>query len=301
MVTSHGEIDGIRLRQNINRWGILSTGTTLQIMGSRLSRTKVEPAVPNIAHIRRSTRTTEGNRQSTASSESGGKAPGDRTQVKSDCDDGAQRLRDPNRVATKETFDDSQHEVAPCHEYHPELSTKADTKENRISQRNLEAGDGNKPSRGRSVPPNPSRGADRDITARATDQLSGKPSGGDEAAKWKEKYRALKEENQAKHEKLRKSNETLKEACGKARKDLDDERQLAHNTTQRLQGELQHYKRELEELHTSHIRSVNDVGTGLEPISDQEFQKRIRSLHDELVSEGLQAAYNPRYQSPGGP
>jgi hypothetical protein len=155
--------------------------------------------------------------------------------------------------------------------------------------------------RGRLVPPDPSRDVDRAITT----------PGSDDAARWKEKY----EESQIEFDELLRSKEKYKEAYRNVRKDLDDEKQLAFNTTQRMQDKLQHYKNELEELHTSHMRSVNDVGTGLQPISDQEFEKRIRSLHDEvcfliltqsfcfalpltfsipgkwLVSEGLQAAY----------
>jgi len=155
--------------------------------------------------------------------------------------------------------------------------------------------------RGRLVSPDSSRDVDRAITT----------PGSDDAARWKEKY----ENSQIELDELLRSKEKYKEAYRNVRKDLDDEKQLAFNTTQRMQDKLQHYKNELEELHTSHMRSVNDVGTGLQPISDQEFEKRIRSLHDEvcfliltqsfcfallltfsipgkwLVSEGLQAAY----------
>ncbi|KAF8542741.1 hypothetical protein BDD12DRAFT_823791 [Trichophaea hybrida] len=280
MVSSLGEFDKIRILISKSQWEV-DTSTTSRIMGSSLSRRRIEPAVPFMSYSRGSASATERSRRSTASSESDGRAPDNATAMKSDCDEGARRPREPNRVTTmRERFEDLRHEAAPCHESHPERLTRAEAKENRTSQQDLEAGDGH--SKGRSVPADPSsRGVDRDITTRVTEPHSGKSSVSDETAKWKGKYYALKEENQTKYEKLHRSNEKLKEAYEKARKDLDDEKQLAYNTTQRLQGELQHHKSELEELHTSHIRSVNDVGTGLQHISDQEFQKRIRSLHDE--------------------
>jgi hypothetical protein len=231
--------------------------------------------------------TTEGNRQPTASNEYSGRASDDRTLLEVDGDDGAQGVKDSNRVATiRGKFEIPQHGAAPSRECKPGRSTRAETNENETSQQNPQAEDGRKPSREPSTPPGfSSRSADREMTARAAEQLSGKPVGGDEAPvvrTWKEKYRTLKDKNEVELGKLYTAKENWKEACGKARKDLEDEKQLSNNTVQRLQSELQHYKIELEELHTSHIRSVNNVGTGLSPISDQEFQKRIRSLYAEV-------------------
>jgi len=241
----------------------------------------------SLSHSRRSVSTTERNRESTASSESGGRASDEGTLLKADSEERARGARDPNQVTMmRGKFENPQHGAAPSRECKPGRSTRAETNENETSQQNPQAEDGRKPSREPSTPPGfSSRSADREMTARAAEQLSGKPVGGDEAPvvrNWKEKYWTLKDKNEVELGKLYTAKENWKEACGKARKDLEDEKQLSYNTVQRLQSELQHYKNELEELHTSHIRSVNNVGTGLSPISDQEFQKRIRSLHAEV-------------------
>jgi Skp family chaperone for outer membrane proteins len=46
--------------------------------------------------------------------------------------------------------------------------------------------------------------------------------------------------------------------------------------------EIEELKGKLNELHASHIRAVNSVGTGLEPIADKTFEERFRSIHDEV-------------------
>jgi len=238
-------------------------------------------------HNRRSVGTTEGNRQPTVSNEYSGRASDDRTLLMVDGDDGAQGVKDSNRVATiRGKFENPQHGAAPTREYQLGRSTNAETSENRISHENLHAEDGHKPSSESSTPPDlSSNSADHEMRTRATEQLSGKPPSGDDAPAvryWREKYKTLRDESEADYRKLHTAKDKWKEGYRKAKKDLADEKQLSHNTTQRLQSELQHYKNELEELHTSHIRSVNNVGTGLSPISDQEFQKRIRSLYAEV-------------------
>jgi hypothetical protein len=50
----------------------------------------------------------------------------------------------------------------------------------------------------------------------------------------------------------------------------------------KCQKEIDFLKDKLDELHASHIRSVNSVGTGLDPISDKTFEDRFRSIHDEV-------------------
>jgi len=49
----------------------------------------------------------------------------------------------------------------------------------------------------------------------------------------------------------------------------------------KCQKEIDSLKAKLDELHASHIRSVNSVGTGLDPISDKTFEDRFRCIHDE--------------------
>jgi len=39
----------------------------------------------------------------------------------------------------------------------------------------------------------------------------------------------------------------------------------------------------LERLRASHVRAVNDAGSGLEPIADQSFAQRFRTLHQEVT------------------
>lgn len=45
--------------------------------------------------------------------------------------------------------------------------------------------------------------------------------------------------------------------------------------------EIETLKDKLDELHASHIKSVNSVGTGLDWISDKTFEDRLRCIHDE--------------------
>jgi hypothetical protein len=63
---------------------------------------------------------------------------------------------------------------------------------------------------------------------------------------------------------------------------------LQHNfaqlesSNQELFREKTQLKQRLETLQTSHIQSINSVNTGLEPISDETFEKGFRALHDDV-------------------
>ncbi|KAF8541134.1 hypothetical protein BDD12DRAFT_830363 [Trichophaea hybrida] len=51
---------------------------------------------------------------------------------------------------------------------------------------------------------------------------------------------------------------------------------------EKYQQEIDGLKDKLDELHASHIKSVNSVGTGLEPIADKTFEDKFRSIHDDF-------------------
>ncbi|KAF8243914.1 hypothetical protein K440DRAFT_663817 [Wilcoxina mikolae CBS 423.85] len=51
---------------------------------------------------------------------------------------------------------------------------------------------------------------------------------------------------------------------------------------EKYQQEIDDLKDKLDELHASHIKSVNSVGTGLDPIADKTFEDKFRSIHDDF-------------------
>jgi hypothetical protein len=74
----------------------------------------------------------------------------------------------------------------------------------------------------------------------------------------------------------------LQNAISKLRKNFAEEREQLDSTREELFREKTRLKKRLDTLQTSHIHSVNSVGTGLEPISDQTFEDRFRALQDEV-------------------
>ena len=62
-------------------------------------------------------------------------------------------------------------------------------------------------------------------------------------------------------------------------------KQTADAHLERAKMEAKRFAREqerLEKLRASHVRAVNSVGAGLEPVSDQSFMERLRELHHEV-------------------
>lgn len=75
-----------------------------------------------------------------------------------------------------------------------------------------------------------------------------------------------------------------KESVGRLNVELEEEKALAATRRLDYDRELDQQKAKFDELNSLHIRSVNLVATGLEPISDQEFKTSIRGLQDQVPS-----------------
>jgi len=76
--------------------------------------------------------------------------------------------------------------------------------------------------------------------------------------------------------------EKLQKIIVNLRKNFSEERTQLESMREELLREKTQLKKRLDTLQTSHIQSVNSVGTGLEPISDQTFEDRFRALQDEV-------------------
>jgi chromosome segregation ATPase len=88
-----------------------------------------------------------------------------------------------------------------------------------------------------------------------------------------EEERNQNKQLQTKHTQFRTESAQLQRA-------LDDERKRSSTTTKKA-DQLQE---RLDDLYRSHIHSVNSVNTGLDSISDQNFEEKLDSIHDEVCS-----------------
>ncbi|KAF8247381.1 hypothetical protein K440DRAFT_661488 [Wilcoxina mikolae CBS 423.85] len=82
--------------------------------------------------------------------------------------------------------------------------------------------------------------------------------------------------------KLQESKGGYKSENEKLRRKLQEMKIHYSSENEKCWSEIDRQKSKFEALQASHIRSVNNVGTGLEPISDQEFETRFQALHDEV-------------------
>lgn len=65
--------------------------------------------------------------------------------------------------------------------------------------------------------------------------------------------------------------------------ELDSQKLKAQTSFNVLLNESEQLKKDMKKLEALHIKSVNSVGTGLEPITDEKFIKRFRGLHDDVL------------------
>ncbi|KAF8243916.1 hypothetical protein K440DRAFT_32096 [Wilcoxina mikolae CBS 423.85] len=73
-----------------------------------------------------------------------------------------------------------------------------------------------------------------------------------------------------------------KASSDKYRQELDEEKNLAATRLVKHQHELEVQQHKFDRLNAAHIKNVNSVGTGLEPITDQEFTSKFRDLQDQI-------------------
>ncbi|KAF8541132.1 hypothetical protein BDD12DRAFT_830360 [Trichophaea hybrida] len=87
-----------------------------------------------------------------------------------------------------------------------------------------------------------------------------------------------------------------KDSSDRFRRELDEEKNLAATRLVNHQHELEVQQHKFDRLNAAHIRNINSVGTGLEPITDQEFTSKFRDLQDQ-VGQWSRKAYRNRGQS----
>jgi hypothetical protein len=83
--------------------------------------------------------------------------------------------------------------------------------------------------------------------------------------------------------KLQQSKEKYKTENEILRRKLEEQRIQYSSASEKYQSEIDRQNSKCDALQASHIRAVNNIGTGLEPISDQEFETRFQALHDEVT------------------
>lgn len=74
----------------------------------------------------------------------------------------------------------------------------------------------------------------------------------------------------------------LEMTVAKLRSLLDEETHRSEVSRQNYLKEMTQLDSKIQDLHAIHIKSVNSVDTGLEPITDQAFQTRFRTLQDDV-------------------
>ncbi|KAF8544622.1 hypothetical protein BDD12DRAFT_481317 [Trichophaea hybrida] len=103
-----------------------------------------------------------------------------------------------------------------------------------------------------------------------------------EINKLQESKREYKSENEKLRRKLQEIEIHYSSENEKLRRKLQEMEIHYSSENEKRWSEIDRQKSKFEALQASHIRSVNSVGTGLEPISDQEFESRFQALHDEV-------------------
>jgi chromosome segregation ATPase len=102
----------------------------------------------------------------------------------------------------------------------------------------------------------------------------------------KEKLNAMNERLHSSHleiTKLQESKRKYKTENEILRRTLEEEKIQYSTAAEKYWNEIDRQKSKFDALQASHIRSVNNIGTGLDPISDQEFESRFQVLHDEVT------------------
>jgi len=119
-------------------------------------------------------------------------------------------------------------------------------------------------------------------TPEATRQLSRFKSLDEEADYWHDLYQLLKDENGKlvdQNKKLYASRSKYKTRAENFQLSLADEKRRFVETTAKHQNDMDTLKSKVEGVKASYIKSVNSVGTGLDNITDEEFEPRLRALH----------------------
>jgi hypothetical protein len=98
-----------------------------------------------------------------------------------------------------------------------------------------------------------------------------------------------KQSLEVEHKKLKRDYKTLLRQQDDFDNMYKELKRKYENELQRATSERVEYQKHIaslehrhEELIASHIRSVSSIGTGLDPISDETFQREFRKLHDDV-------------------
>jgi hypothetical protein len=98
-----------------------------------------------------------------------------------------------------------------------------------------------------------------------------------------EEKRSTESEKMVKEEFGRRLKE-LKAEYDKLSRNREREKKKAASESAEHAKEKDELHIKIEELHVTHIKSVNNIGTGLEPITDQTFRERFVTLHANVYS-----------------
>jgi len=84
--------------------------------------------------------------------------------------------------------------------------------------------------------------------------------------------------------KLEEKYEALRAAYDKLNKAQEKEKRKAASESAEHAKEKESLRRKIDDLRVSHIKSVNNIGTGLEPVSHQTFRESFEALHHQVCS-----------------
>jgi len=91
--------------------------------------------------------------------------------------------------------------------------------------------------------------------------------------------RALEDERD-RNKRFRNENTQLRTENTQLQRVLEEERKRSSAATKKADQ----LKEQLDDLYRSHIHSVNSINTGLDSISDQNFEEKLNCIHDEVCS-----------------
>lgn len=93
---------------------------------------------------------------------------------------------------------------------------------------------------------------------------------------------ALEDENKKLKRKLHRQQDDFEKGYNELNRKYENELRKAASERFEHQEQIAYLEQRHEELTASHIRSVSSIGTGLEPISDETFEREFRKLHDDV-------------------
>ncbi|KAF8242418.1 hypothetical protein K440DRAFT_639029 [Wilcoxina mikolae CBS 423.85] len=107
----------------------------------------------------------------------------------------------------------------------------------------------------------------------------------EEADYWYDQFERLKKQNEtlvSDKRMLLSSRNKYKAMVSDLQSDLDDEEKLHAETKANHRNEIDALKSKVRDIKASYIKSVNSLDTGLDSITDEEFEPKLRELHNKV-------------------